>query len=104
MAENEAPLTEEERAELEQLRAEKAEREERQRVRAEREELARLKAERARAQSRADEDRRIAEVRARNAKLMEPDEDLHMPIAQKIVLAGLAILAIVLICMTFFGK
>lgn len=104
MATNEAPLTEEERAELEALRAEKAQREQDEQARKEREELARLKAEKARAAHNADEERRIAEVRARNAKIMEPDEDLHMPLGQKIVLIVLAIVVVAMVAMTFFGK
>lgn len=111
MALDDAPLSAEERAELEELRAEKARREEELQARREREELARLKAERARSEQErtrleqeAAEDRRIAELRARNARLMEPDEDLRMPLAQKLVLLGVALIAAVALFVTFFGK
>jgi uncharacterized membrane protein (DUF106 family) len=99
MAEDNQGLTDDERAELEQLRAEKAERERAEKERAERAELERLRAEKAaseeareRAAKERAEDEHIAEVRERNRKLMEPDEDLHMPFAQKLVLIVLAIL------------
>lgn len=104
MAAEDAPLTDEERAELEELRAEKARRERELEARREREELARLKAERAQSERDRQEDQRIAEVRARNARLMEPDEDLRMPIGQKVVLAAVAIFAFVLVAMTFLGR
>ena len=54
MAELESqPLSDEERAELEELRAEKARREEQEKARREREELAALRAERAKAEEKA---------------------------------------------------
>ncbi len=56
MAELESqPLSDEERAELEELRAEKARREAREEARREREELAALRAERAKAEESPDE-------------------------------------------------
>ena len=107
-------LTDDERAELEQLRAEKAEREKAARAAAERAELEQLRAERARAEAaeRAERERdavdreqdaRIAEQRERGRKLMEPDDDLRMPLGQKIVFGAVIIAAIVFALMTFFG-
>ena len=92
MAVDDAALTEDERAELEQLRAEKAAREEAERARQERAELERLRAER---QARTEEER------ARS--LMEPGDDLSMPVGQKIVLAGVAIAVLLAVLMLFFG-
>ena len=44
----------------------------------------------------------IAEVRARGAKLMQPDEDdLRMPIGQKIVIISVVLLAILFFIATF---
>ena len=94
-------LTDDERAELEALRAEKAKREQAQA----RAELEALKAEAARTKSEAEHDRAIAEARERGRKMMEPDEDdLAMPIGQKIVILAVVGIAIVFILMTFFGK
>ena len=122
MAEQAQPLTDEERAELEELRAEKAAREERARAARERAELEELRAQHAaaEAQTQADmqrvptpapaqvqrtrvpdeEDLRIAEARARGAKIMEPDDDLNMPLGRKIVLAVLALVVIIIVVMT----
>ena len=61
------PLSNDERAELEQLRAEKAQRE------------------------RMDAERDAAIERGR--RLMEPDDDLSMPIGQKIVLLAVALMS-----------
>ena len=93
-------LTDDERAELEQLRAEKAAAEQAAAERNELEELRHEKAERerelerARAAEDAATDAHIAEIRERNRKLMEPDDDLKMPIAQKIVLVVVAVVVI----------
>lgn len=103
MTDANTPLTDDERAELEALRAERAQREEAERARAERAELERLKAEREKTAREVEEDRRIAEVRARNAKLMEPDEDLNMPLGQKIVLVGIAVVVLLVVLMSLFG-
>lgn len=92
MAQTDGALTEEERAELEQLRAEKAAREDAERARRERAELERLRAERA---------ARAEEERARS--LMEPGDDLSMPVGQKIVLAGVAIAVLLAVAIVFFG-
>ena len=103
MADNDG-LTEAERAELEQLRAEKAAREEAQRQSAERAELERLRAERAASEADAAEDARIAQSRERGRKLMEPDEDdLKMPKGQKMVLAVIALVIIVMLAMQLIG-
>ena len=61
-------LTDDERAELEALRAEKAKREQAQAAAAERAELEALKAEAARTKSEAEHDRAIAEARERGKK------------------------------------
>ena len=103
MPTSDAPLSDEERAELEALRAERAEREAQEQARRERAELARLKAERGRLQRESAQDARDREIRERNAKLMEPDEDLNMPLGQKIVLAGIAAVVVLIVLMTVFG-
>ena len=98
-------LTDDERAELEALRAEKAKRERARAAAAERAELEALKAEAARTQSEAEHDRAIAEARERGRKMMEPDEDdLSMPIGQKIAIFAVIGIALVFILITFFGK
>jgi len=103
MPTSDAPLSDEERAVLEALRAERAEREAQEQARRERAELARLKAERERLQRESAQDARDREIRERNAKLMEPDEDLNMPLGQKIVLAGIAAVVVLIVLMTVFG-
>ena len=121
MAQQSAPLSDEERAELEALRAERAAREAAEQAARERAELEALRAEhqaaqaaqpqsatpspaprsacRAPSQEELDEDRRIAEARARGTRLMEPDDDLAMPLGQKIVLAVLALIVIIIVVM-----
>lgn len=84
------PLSESERAELEELRAERAARAEA----AERAELERLRAERAREHVERERDAHVAEVRERNRRLMEPGDDLSMPVAQRVVLGVLAFIVI----------
>ncbi len=113
MADEALPLTDEERAELEALRAEKAQRELRERAARERAELEELRASHASAErspvqsvSRPQprpsaEDQRIREARERGSKLMEPDDDLRMPLGQKIVLAVLGALAAIIVIMHF---
>lgn len=83
MAIDDTPLTDEERAELEQLRAEKAARE-----RAELEQL--------RAQHRS-VPRQETDAQRRARELMEPGDDLSMPVAQKIVLIVLAVIVLAVI-------
>ena len=95
-------LSEDERAELERLRQEKKLREAQAQAAAERAELERLRAEQAQAKSIEQERKEaehIAEVRARGAK---PDEDdLRMPIGQKIVIISVVLLAILFFITTF---
>ena len=119
MADEAKPLSDDERAELEALRAERAAREERERAARERAELEALRAEHkanavtqrravtqqaeaARSQREAaNEDRRIREARERGAKLMEPDDDLRMSLGQKLVIAALLVVVLVWVVMTF---
>lgn len=93
-----APLTDEERAELERLRAEKTAREQAARDAAQKAELESLRAEQAEAEQMA----RDAERRERAREYMEPDEDLKMPLGQKLVLLVLAIIVAVFV-MSFVG-
>lgn len=93
-----APHTDEERAELERLRAEKAAREQAARNAAQKAELESLRAEQAEAEQMA----RDAERRERAREYMEPDEDLKMPLGQKLVLLVLAIIVAVFV-MSFVG-
>ena len=103
MADNDG-LTEAERAELEQLRAEKAAIDDMS-VQTEAE-LERLRAEKSKSAREAAEDASIAEARARGRKLMEPDEDdedLKMPAGQKMVLGIIALVVVVMLLMQFLG-
>lgn len=120
-----AALTDEERAELEALRAEK-ERRELEELRAEKahaiqaeaqtqadlaaaDEDAQLaaaqqRAARQAAQREAEQIRRIQEQRAKGRALMEPDEDdedIKMPLGQKIVIATVVILAVIFVVSQF---
>lgn len=100
-------LSDEERAELEQLRAEKVAREKAQAEAAQRAELEQLRAEQARSQAEAAEAARIAAERERGRKLMEPDEDdedVKMPVGQKIVLGVIALVAVVMVLLQVFGR
>lgn len=116
MADEPRPLSDEERAELEALRAEKRAREEREQAARERAELEALRAESTAPAERQQpaaprvrrvpdaEDRRIAEARERGAKLMEPDDDLNMPLGQKIVLGVIALMVLLVVGMSLlFG-
>ena len=97
-------LTDEERAELEQLRAEKAARQQAEKDAAERAELERLRAQRA-----ADEAERAARARdeqalARARARREPDEDdLRMPLGQKIVILAIVGVAAIWLAVTILG-
>lgn len=120
-----AALTDAERAELETLRAEK-ERRELEALRAEKthaaqaaaqaeaeaaaaEEDAQLvaaqqRAARKAAQQEAEQIRRIQEQRAKGRALMEPDEDdedIKMPLGQKIVIGTVVILAVIFVVSQF---
>ena len=86
-------LSDEERAELEALRAEKAAREQQAAAARERAELEQLRAEQARAEQDAEADRRIEAARQR----MEPGDDLKMPLAQKIILVACVIVFAVVV-------
>ena len=100
-------LSAEERAELEELRREKAAREQAQAAARERAEFEQLKAERTRLQNEAQADAHIAAIREQGRQLMQPDEDdedIHMPLGQKIVLAAIFILAAALVLATILGK
>ena len=103
MADN-AGLTDEERAELEQLRAEKEAREQASRDAAVRAELERLRAQRARSEAERDQIAREAAARERGRKLMEPDEDdLRMPLGQKVVILVVAVAIVAFVAATVLG-
>ena len=103
MADNNG-LTDEERAELEQLRAEKAARERAARDAAERAELERLRRQKARGAAERAQARRDAEARERGRALMEPDDDdLRMPLGQKVVILAVVGVAIVWLAATVLG-
>lgn len=105
MADN-AGLTDEERAELEQLRAEKAAREQAERDArdaAERAELERLRAQRAQGEAERAAQARDAAARERGRKLMEPDDDLKMPLGQKIVILAVVGVAAIWLAITVLG-
>lgn len=87
MSDTQAPLSDEERTELQRLRAEKASRDKAAADAARRTELERLRRE----QADAEADARDVERRERAREMMEPDEDLRMPLAQKLVLGFVAV-------------
>ena len=91
------PLSDDERAELEQLRKERAQREAAERARVERAELERLRSEHAM----GEQDARREEQRRRAASLMEPGEDLSMPKGQRIVLIIIAFIVVGILCGMF---
>lgn len=120
-AELEALRAEKERAELEALRAEK-DRRELEALRAEKiraaqaeaavqaevdaavESEAQQRAARQAAQQEAEQIRRIQEQRAKGRALMEPDEDdedIKMPLGQKIVIGTVVILAVIFVVSQF---
>ena len=100
MADNNG-LTDEERAELEQLRAEKAAREQAARDAAERAELEKLRAQRAQTEAERAQAARDAEARERGRALMEPDDDdLKMPLGQKVVILAVVGIALVWLAVT----
>jgi hypothetical protein len=68
MADSTKPLSDEERKELEELRAEKARSERERQARRDRAELEHLKAERERAKAETERDRRVREMSEKNAK------------------------------------
>ncbi|WP_052039099.1 hypothetical protein [Lancefieldella parvula] len=105
----EALRAEKERAELETLRAEKtraaqAEAAVQAEVDAVAESEAQQRAARQAAQQEAEQVRRIQEQRAKGRALMEPDEDdedIKMPLGQKIVIGTVVILAVVFVVSQF---
>ncbi|WP_314007203.1 hypothetical protein [Lancefieldella parvula] len=105
----EALRAEKERAELETLRAEKtraaqAEAAVQAEVDAVAESEAQQRAARQAAQQEAEQIRRIQEQRAKGRALMEPDEDdedIKMPLGQKIVIGTVVILAVVFVVSQF---
>ena len=105
----EALRAEKERAELEALRAEKtraaqAEAAVQAEVDAAVESEAQQRAARQAAQQEAEQIRRIQEQRAKGRALMEPDEDdedIKMPLGQKIVIGTVVILAVIFVIIQF---
>jgi len=105
----EALRAEKERAELETLRAEKtraaqAEAATQAEVDAAVESEAQQRAARQAAQQEAEQIRRIQEQRAKGRALMEPDEDdedIKMPLGQKIVIGTVVILAVIFVVSQF---
>lgn len=105
----EALRAEKERAELEELRAEKtraaqAEAAVQAEVDAAVESAAQQRAARQAAQQEAEQIRRIQEQRAKGRALMEPDEDdedIKMPLGQKIVIGTVVILAVIFVVSQF---
>ena len=105
----EALRAEKERAELETLRAEKtraaqAEAAVQAEVDAVAESEAQQRATRQAAQQEAEQVRRIQEQRAKGRALMEPDEDdedIKMPLGQKIVIGTVVILAVIFVVSQF---
>ncbi|MBF0978174.1 MAG: hypothetical protein HXK31_04740 [Atopobium sp.] len=105
----EALRAEKERAELEALRAEKtraaqAEAAVQAEVDAAAEREAQQRAARQAAQQEAEQMRRIQEQRAKGRALMEPDEDdedIKMPLGQKIVIGTVVILAVIFVVSQF---
>ena len=105
----EALRAEKERAELEALRAEKtraaqAEAATQAEVDAAVESEAQQRAARKAAQQEAEQIRRIQEQRAKGRALMEPDEDdedIRMPLGQKIVIGTVVILAVIFVVSQF---
>lgn len=105
----EALRAEKERAELEALRAEKtraaqAEAAVQAEVDAAVESEAQQRATRQAAQQEAEQVRRIQEQRAKGRALMEPDEDdedIKMPLGQKIVIGTVVILAVIFVVSQF---
>ena len=105
----EALRAEKERAELEALRAEKtraaqAEAAVQAEVDSAAESEAQQRAARQAAQQEAEQIRRIQEQRAKGRALMEPDEDdedIKMPLGQKIVIGTVVILAVIFVVSQF---
>ena len=111
MAGDETPLSAQERAELEELRAQKAAREQAEQARRERAELEELRRQSAREAQVAQEseeararEQRSREARERGRQLMEPGDDLSMPLGQRLVLVALALIVIGIIVAFVWGR
>lgn len=103
MADN-SGLTDQERAELEELRAERAARQQAEKDAAERAELERLRAQRAESEAARAAEARDAAARERGRRLMQPDEDdLRMPLGQKIVILAVVGVAAIWLAVTVLG-
>lgn len=102
MTDEQTPLTAAERAELEQLRAEKRELELAAQAKRERAELEQLRSMHA-AHSRETHLDDAHEVRSEKRSIMEPDEDLSMPLGQKIVLAAIALIVLAIVVVFVFS-
>ena len=96
MTDEQTPLTAAERAELEQLRAEKRERERAAQVRRERAELEQLRSMHG-AHERKSDDGGAKETQKGKRSIMEPNDDLSMPLGQKIVLTAIALIVLAVI-------
>lgn len=96
-------LTDDERRELEELRAEKAKRQEAAKAAQERAELEHLRSEKAEVAKEQEEIRHEQAQRERGRKLMEPDDDLKMPLGQKITIAALGVIALVFLFVNIFA-
>lgn len=94
-------LSDSERRELEQLRAEKKAAEAAQKAAQEREELERLRSQKQAREQDAAREAQIAAARAHGAELMEPDDELHMPKGQKIVIALIVLFVLAFVVYTF---
>ncbi|MGN0071365.1 MAG: hypothetical protein ACI361_05935 [Atopobiaceae bacterium] len=96
-------LTDDERRELEELRAEKAKRQEAAKAAQERAELERLRSEKAEVAKEQEEIRHEQAQRERGRALMEPDDDLKMPLGQKITIAAVVGIALVFLLVNIFA-
>ena len=103
MDENKGTLTDEERKELEELRAEKRARAQKEQEARDAAELHRLREEKQRSEHEKAEAERIAAQREKGRELMEPDDDLRMPLGQKIVLIAIAVIAVAFILSIILG-
>ena len=103
MDENNGTLTDEERKELEELRAEKRARAKREQEARDAAELNQLREEKQRSEHEKAEAERIAAQREKGRELMEPDDDLRMPLGQKIVLIAIAVIAVAFILSIILG-
>lgn len=94
MADSPQELTEDERKELEELRELRKKQLEDERAAAEREELMRLRRQVADTKKDSEKQKRIEHAKQQGKELMEPDEELHMPTGQKVVLILLFVIVV----------